>query len=190
MNKTVLQIAQLSARNRTGTASTAGKRSRRIGRCCQQRGSPTHPGRDSAGRADHHRCAGQCRSHYNCGAGGRAAQRKRSTGRGSAHKYGSAGGGTGRGAAYHGGRARGSAAYHRGSTGGSACSSAPRSWRAWSQRTRDWPDVSLHFLLQRAGSRHRRVRRLAPHRRRRLRQRVFNGAAALDGWGRAGHQEA
>jgi len=190
MNKTVLQIAQLSARNRTGTASTAGKRSRRIGRCCQQRGSPTHPGRDSAGRADHHRCAGQCRSHYNCGAGGRAAQRKRSTGRGSAHKYGSAGGGTGRGAAYHGGCARGSAAYHRGSTGGSACSSAPRSWRAWSQRTRDWPDVSFHFLLQRAGSRHRRVRRLAPHRRRRLRQRVFNGAAALDGWGRAGHQEA
>ena len=43
------------------------------------------PGRDSAGRADHRRCAVQRSSHYNCGAGGSAAQRRRSTGRGSAH---------------------------------------------------------------------------------------------------------
>jgi hypothetical protein len=40
------------------------------------------PGRDSAGRADHRRCAVKRSSHYNCGAGGSAAQRRRSTGRG------------------------------------------------------------------------------------------------------------
>jgi len=44
MNKTTIKVAQLSARNRADTASTAGKRNRCIGRCCQQRGSPTHPG--------------------------------------------------------------------------------------------------------------------------------------------------
>ena len=208
MNETAIQVAQLSTRNRADTASTAVKRSRRTGRCCQQRGSTTHPGRDSAGKADHRRCAGQRRSHYNCSAGGRAAQRRRSTGRGSAHHGGRAGGGTGRGAAHHGGRAsggtgRGAAyhggragdgtAYHSGSTGGSAGSAgsiAPRSWRAWSQRTREWSDVSGHFLQQRAGSCHRRVRRLALHRQGRLRQRVFYSAAARDGRGRPCHQEA
>jgi len=120
MNKTVIQVAQLSARKLTDTASTAGKRSRRIRRCCQERGSPTHPGRDSAGRADHRRCAGQCRSHYNCGAGGRAAQRRRSTGRGAAHHGGRAGNSTCGSAAHHGGRAGGSAAHHGGRAGGSA----------------------------------------------------------------------
>jgi hypothetical protein len=43
MNKTVTKVVQLSARNRADTSSTACKRSRRIGRCCQQRGSQTHP---------------------------------------------------------------------------------------------------------------------------------------------------
>ena len=109
-----------------------------------------------------------------CGAGGRAAQRRRSTGQGSAH---------------HGRRAGGGAAHHSGSTGGSAGSSAPRSWRAWSQRTRvvgrQWS-----FSSTGAGSRQRRVRRLALHGQGRLWQRVFYSAAARDGWGRPSHQDA
>ena len=110
-----------------------------------------------------------------CGAGGRAAQRRRSTGRGSAH---------------HGRRAGGGAAHHSGSTGGSAGSSAPRSWRAWSQHTRVVGRQWSFSSLQIAGSRHRWVRRLALHRQGRLRQRVFYSAAARDGWGRPSHQDA
>jgi hypothetical protein len=112
--------------------AAAGNGSRRIGLCCQQRGSPTHPGRDSAGRADRRRLADQCRSHY---IAARAdAQRSAGAAQAKAQRITA--------------DARAAAQHITAAAQAAAQAAARRGPGERGLNAREWSDVSGHFLLQ------------------------------------------